>query len=305
MTAVAFDKSFDQIIDPASEPERIATGYQFTEGPVWHSRNHTLTFSDVRGGVMYQWTESGGPKVFRDPSGGANGNTYDRRGGLVTCEHGGRRVSRTDESGAVTTLVDNFEGKRLSSPNDVVTASNGDVLFTDPPYGLRQPDGAIVGQEIPFNGVFRLSAATGRLSVLVDDFERPNGLVLTPDESLLYIADTTQQHVRVFDVRPDGSLGNGRMFAEKIQGDTGGTMGTGGPDGMKLDSRGNLYVAANQVLGVWVFNPAGDLLGQIPLPEPPANLAFGGDGWSTLFGTSRTSVYRVQMKAAGQPVAID
>jgi sugar lactone lactonase YvrE len=300
---ISHDSRFSELVDPQVQVEQIAGGFVFTEGPVWHSRDRTLTFSDVRGQVMYRWTAAAGAMVFRQPSGGGNGNTYDSQGRLLTCEHGNRRVSRTGLDGTVETVADRYQGNRLSSPNDLVCASNGDILFTDPPYGLRQPDGSIRGQEVPFNGVFRVSAAKGEPTVLVDDFDRPNGLVLTPDESLLYIADTARQHVRVFDLR-DGRAANGRVFVENVRGDTAGTMGTGGPDGMKLDSLGNLYVAANTVEGVWVFSPAGNLLGQIPLPEPPANLAWGGDDWRTLFATARTSVYRVPMKVAGQPVVI-
>jgi sugar lactone lactonase YvrE len=296
------DNRLNDLVASDAEPEKIASGYQFTEGPVWHSRDESLIFSDVRGGAMYRWTERGGATVFRQASGVGNGNTYDPQMRLLTCEHEGRRVSRTAADGTVETLVSHYQGKRLSSPNDVICTRSGDVIFTDPPYGLRRPDGTFGPQEIPFNGVFRLSAS-GELKVLVEDFERPNGLVLSQDGARLFIADTAHEHVRVFDVGSDGSLSNGRIFVEGFQAQVGGAA-TARPDGMKLDSLGNLYVAANTAEGVWVFSPQGELLGNIALPETPANLAWGGAGWRTLFVTATTSVYRLPMKVAGQAVPI-
>jgi gluconolactonase len=185
----------------------------------------------------------------------------------------------------------------LNSPNDVVCARNGDLFFTDPPYGLRQPDGSFVGEELPFRGVYRLS--NGSLSVLARDFELPNGLALSEDGSRLFVADTARAHVRVFDVAADGSLRNSRVFASlKHEGHVGRT------DGIKLDERGNLYVAAHIPKAIWVFNPEGELENFIDIGEPPANLAWGGDDWRTLFVTATTSVYRVRMDVAGQPVFV-
>jgi gluconolactonase len=302
MPIVMRDRRFSELVSPDATPERIATGYQFTEGPLWHSRERTLIFSDVRSGVMHRWTDRDGARVFRNPSGVGNGNTYDPQMRLLSCEHEGRRVSRTVADGSVETLVSRYEGKRLNSPNDVICTRDGDVIFTDPPYGLRQPDGTFGPQEIPFNGVYRFSAAGG-LTILVDDFDRPNGLVLSQDGSRMFIADTAHEHVRVFDVGADGSLRNGAIFVEGFAAKVGATA-TARPDGMKLDSRGNLYVAANTIEGVWVFSPEGDLLGTIGLDETPANLAWGGDDWRTMFITATTSVYRLQMNVAGQAVPI-
>ena len=303
MTIVAHDNRLRELVDPDAPIERIATGYQFTEGPVWHSRERTLIFSDVRGGAMYRWTESGGAAVFRNPSGVGNGNTYDRAGRLLTCEHEGRRVSRTAPDGTVETVAGAYEGKRLNSPNDVICTESGDIIFTDPPYGLRQPDGSFLPGELPFNGVFRVAAGSGALTLLVDDFDRPNGLVISADQSRLFIADTAREHIRVFDVGADGKLSNDRVFVEGFAAKIGGAT-PARPDGMKLDSRGNLYVAANTEAGVWVVSPEGELLGEIGLPETPANLAWGGDGWRTMFVTATTSVYRIPMKVAGQPVPL-
>lgn len=303
MAIVAKDARFGDLVDPQAPIDRIATGYQFTEGPVWHLRTRTLTFSDVRGGAMYRWTEAGGAEVFRRPSGFGNGNTYDAAGNLITCEHENRRVSRTAPDGTIGVVADSYQGKRLNSPNDVIIAPNGDIIFTDPPYGLRQPDGSFVGMELPFNGVFRVAAGSGDLTLLIDDFDRPNGLVISDDGLRLFVADTAREHVRVFDVAADGSLSNGRIFAAGFAAQVGAATPSR-PDGMKLDSRGNLYVAANTTEGVWVFSPEGDLIGLIGLPETPANLAWGGDDWRTLFVTATTSVYRLPMKLAGQPLAL-
>ena len=299
MAIEALDGRLEQLVDLNSEPEQIASGCVFTEGPIWHPRERTLIFSDVRTGIMNRWTEQGGVEVFRDASGSgtANGNTYDRLGNLLTCEHAGRRISRTTPDGRIETVVDSFEGKRLNSPNDLICLPNGDIIFTDPTYGLRQADGSIAGQEYAFAGVFRFTPATGTLTVLAEDFDAPNGLAMTADGSKLYVCDTRRQHIRVFDVAEDGSLRNGRVFIEaKHDGRE------GRPDGMKLDSQGNVYLAANSPDGIWVFSPQGELLGFIGVGESPANLAWGGDDWTTMFVTAQTSVYRVQMKVVGQPV---
>lgn len=294
---VVLDERLRALVDPAATAEKIAGGCIFTEGPVWSQQDRSLIFSDVRGDTMYRWTEAGGQTVFRKPSQVANGNTYDRAGNLVTCEHQGRRVSRTLPDGQVDTVVSHYEGKRLSSPNDIVGAPNGDLYFTDPPYGLRRPDGTFGPQEIPFNGVFRISGVDGSITALAKDFERPNGLVISNDGRQLYVDDTERHHVRVFDLGEDGELTNSRVFVAVSHDGT-----VGRPDGMKLDTQGNLYVTANTAEGVWVFAPDGTLLGFIGVPEPPANAAWGGPDDRTLFITANTSVYRLQMKVSGQPL---
>jgi sugar lactone lactonase YvrE len=301
MVTVVADTRLIELVDPNAQPEKIATGYQFTEGPVWDSRDQTLTFSDERDNTMYRWTESGGATTYRKPSQGSNGNTLDGEGCLITCEESARRVSRTKADGSIETIVSHYQGSRLNSPNDVVVTRAGDIIFTDPPYGLRQPDGSIVGQEIPFCGVYRVGSVGGSISVLAEDFERPNGVVLTADDSHLLVADTAQGHVRIFEMTPGGALRNGRILVDQFPGRTG--VGRGPrPDGMKLDSLGNLYVAANSPEGIWVFSPDGDFLGTIGLDETPANLAWGGDDWQTLFVTASKSVYRIPMKVSGQQV---
>jgi gluconolactonase len=296
---VVLDARLEALVDPAATPEKIAGGCVFTEGPLWSHRDNTLTFSDVRGNAMYCWSEATGQQVYRKPSQVSNGNTWDREGNLVTCEHEGRRVSRTYPDGRVETVVGRFEGKLLNSPNDVVGATNGDLYFTDPPYGLRQPDGTFAPGEYGVNGVFRISASDGSLTLVVDDFERPNGIVISLDGRQMYIDDTDRHHVRLFDIGADGGLGNGRVFADITHGST-----VGRPDGMKLDSQGNLYVTANTAEGVWVYAPDGTLLGFIGTPEGPANCAWGGPDNRTLFITACTSVYRLQMKVSGQPIPL-
>jgi sugar lactone lactonase YvrE len=298
-TITVLDPALTKLVNPDAQIQRIATGFQFTEGPVWHSRERHLIFSDIPGDTLYRWTVGQGHRVFRRPSGQANGNTYDRQGQLVTCEHANRRVSRTALDGTVEVLASHYMNKRLNSPNDVICAANGDIYFTDPPYGLRQPDGSFVGQELDFCGVYRVSAADGTVTLLVDDFIRPNGLVLNATETQIFIDDTERHHVRVFDIGTDGALQNGRVFAELTYGEA-----VGRPDGMKMDVEGNLYVAGGTLEGIWVFNSEGRLYGFIRVGEGPANLAWGGDHWRTLFVTARTSVYCVPMRVAGMPVLL-
>lgn len=306
MPVEALDKRLTDLVDPNVTPERIATGYQFTEGPVWHHRERHLTFSDVFGFAMYRWTEKDGASVFRQPSHGANGNTYDRQGRLVTCQHDGR-VTRTNTDGSIETLASQYDGKRLNAPNDVICTAGGDLIFTDPFFALPRADGSMPTRELDFQGIYRLSAHDGRLTLLNRDLDAPNGLVLSADGRTLYVDDSRQANVHAWDVAADGSLSNHRVFCELQRGEMRTT-----PDGMKLDSLGNLYVASNRPEGVWVFAPDGVLLGFIGVgaeknpyrdtPGGPANLAWGGDDWRTLFITACTSVYRLPMRVAGQPV---
>jgi sugar lactone lactonase YvrE len=272
----------------SGQTQRLAGGFQFTEGPVWHPEGHLL-FSDIPGNRIIRWLPGGQVETFREPSGNANGLTLDRQGRLIACEHGNRRVSRTEADGTVAALADRYEGKRLNSPNDVVVRSDGSIYFTDPPYGIRPEQ-----QELPFHGVYRL-APDGTLTLLADDFERPNGLAFSPDERILYIDDTARRHVRAFDVREDGSLARGRLFAELPSSEP------GGPDGMKVDVEGNLYVTSAG--GLWLFAASGRHAGTLPVPEPPpANCAFGGPDRRTLFITDRTSLLSVRTCIPGVPV---
>ena len=279
------DTDLSALVEPG-EPERIATDLEFTEGPVWHPEGYLL-FSDIPANTIYKWTPDGKPEKFRSPSGNSNGLTFDRQGSLVACEHGNRRVSRTEPDGAIVTLADKYQGKRLNSPNDVVVKSDGSIYFTDPPYGV-QPD----QRELDFQGVYRI-APDGTLTLLVDDFDKPNGLAFSPDEKALYVCDTARKHVRAFDVQPDGTLANDRIFVDLS------SKQQHGPDGMKVDVNGNLYVTSGVV---WVFDNTGKHLGDIATPEAAANCAFGGPGNKTLFITARPSVYCVQLKVQGVKV---
>ncbi|MHC4591381.1 MAG: SMP-30/gluconolactonase/LRE family protein [Planctomycetota bacterium] len=262
-----------------SELERVATGFQFTEGPVWLPDGY-LAFSDIPADTIYK-LEGPQPEVFRRPSGNANGLTVANEDRLVACEHGNRRVSLTQRNGSVVALATHYAGKRLNSPNDIVVKSDGSIYFTDPPYGVPEAD-----RELDFQGVYRASP-DGDLTLLADDFVKPNGLAFSPDEKVLYIDDTDQQWVRAFDLRGDGLLENSRVFIPVV----------GRPDGMKVDTEGNVYVAATE--GVWIASAEGEHLHTIAVPERPSNLAFGGPDGRTLYVTARTSVYRIAVKHPG------
>lgn len=271
----------------SGDPERLATGFQFTEGPVWIEEGYLL-FSDIPASRIHKWSPNGGVEVWREPSGESNGLTLDRQNRLIACEHKNRRVSRTKADETVVTLADRYQGKQLNSPNDVVVKSDGTIYFTDPPYGIRPEE-----REQPCNGVYRI-LPDGTLELLADDFDRPNGLAFSPDESILYVDDSPRRHVRAFDVRSDGTLANSRIFADMDH------PQPGSPDGMKIDVEGHLYVAG--ATGVWVFEPDGTLLGVIVPPERPANCAWGDAGRKSLYITARTSLYRVRVKVPGLPV---
>ena len=279
------------LVDSEAQVEQIGTGCVFTEGPIWNAEGDFLLFSDIPANQMKKWSPDSGITTFRQPSGKSNGLTYDKQKHLIACEHANRRVSRTEPDGTVTTIASHYEEKKLNSPNDVVVKSDGNIYFTDPPYGLTAMYGEEGRQELDFQGVYRLSGQ--ELTLLVEDFDRPNGLCFSPDESILYIDDTARMHVRAFDVQPDGTLANGRIFAEE-EGEN------GVPDGMKVDQQGNVYLTGPD--GIWIFDPAGTHLGVIQVPEVTANLGWGGDDWKTLFITATSSIYRIQLKVSGIPV---
>ena len=283
---------FRRIIPGEAAVERLGTGFQFTEGPVWNTKGGYLLFSDIPADRIKKWTPKDGISDYRVPSGKSNGLTFDKRGRLIACEHANRRVSLTEEDGTIVTIASHYEGKKLNSPNDVVVKSDGSVYFTDPPYGLNPVFGTLEEPELPFYGVYRWSPDGDYLSLLVED-SVPNGLAFSPDESLLYIADTEMSHIRVFDVKDDGTATNGRIFAE-IDGEP------LAPDGMKVDSEGNVYVTGAG--GIWVLNPEGKRLGIIRTPELPANLCWGDSDWKTLYLTARTSLYRIRLNITGIPV---
>ncbi len=269
------------VIAPGAKVEKVAGDFGFIEGPVWRKEGYLL-FTDIPRNRIMKWHPKDGVSVFREPSEQANGLAIDAKGRLLACEHKARRVSRTEADGKVTTLVDKFEGKRLNSPNDLAFGRDGSIYFTDPPYGLPQQK---EGKEVDFNGVYRLTPK-GELTALVKDFERPNGIAFAPDRKTLYVADAAKRHVRAFDVKADGSLANDRVFAE-----------VAGPDGMKVDVKGNVYATAQD--GVWVFDKQGKKLGVIATPEKPANCGFGDADSKTLYITARTGLYRIRLQVAG------
>ena len=271
--------------------ERLLSGFQFVEGPAWHPGRKMLVFSDIIGDAMYCWTESGPLEVFRSPSHMANGNVWDREGRLLTCEHATSRLSRSDLDGNYEILASHYEGRELNSPNDVVVRRDGAIYFTDPNAGRGAKYGIARQQQLDFQGVFRIDPASGALTLLVDDFLKPNGLCFSRDESLLFVNDTDRQHIRIFDVREDGRITGGLVWAE-----TGGSE-PGVADGMKVDSLGNLYCCGAG--GIHVFDVDGRRKGVIKIPEVPANFTWGGEALTELFVTARTSVYRMKMKVPG------
>lgn len=288
----AFEPAMRQIVPAEAMVERVAGGLGFTEGPVWVG--DALLFSDIpRSRICRLQFQPEGPVLttYRSPSGNSNGLTLDRSGRLIACEHGNRRVSRTNEDGTIVPLATHYDGKRLNSPNDVVVRSDGSVYFTDPPYGLP---GLKEGKELPFNGVYRITP-DGQLILLVDDFDRPNGLAFSPDEKLLYIDDSPRRHLRVFDVHPDGSITGGKVFADMSH-----SPDRGSPDGMKIAEDGTIFCTGPGA--VWVYRPDGTLLGRIVPPEKPANLAWGNADRRTLFMAAETSVYRIALDVVGLPV---
>ena len=271
----------------SSEAERLATGFVFTEGPLWHPDGFYY-FVDVRKSMFYRLTPGGKPEVLRENTGEGNGTTFDLQGRLIMCEGGNRRITRTGADGKIEVLCDRFEGKRLNRPNDVVCRSDGSIYFTDP--GLRVP---LAERELPYAAIYRIDQS-GAVSMLAD-FEYPNGLAFSPDERTLYVANTRwAQYIHALEIGADGAMVRRRIFADMSSDETDGV-----PDGMKVDVQGRVYCTGPG--GTWVFAPDGTRLGIIRTPEVPANLAFGGPDLRTLFFTARTSVYSLRVKVPGQP----
>ncbi|RUW36984.1 MULTISPECIES: SMP-30/gluconolactonase/LRE family protein [unclassified Mesorhizobium] len=290
MPAHARHSGFDDVVGNAAM-ERLATGYSFIEGPVWHPYEKWLVFSDIPQSRMYRLGNSGEIELFREPSQMANGNTLDRQGRLVTCEHATSRVTRAEPSGATTVLATHYQGKQLNSPNDIVVATGGSIYFTDPTYGRAEFYGVPRSQELPHQGVYRIDGDGARLTLVADDFTQPNGLCFSLDESRLFINDTERGHIRVFGVEANGDLNGGAVWAV-TEGDE-----PGSPDGMKIDSRGNLYCTGPG--GIHVFDASGDLIGVIATPEFCANFTFGDDDLRSLYIAASTSLYRLRVRVPG------
>ena len=284
-------KEFVSLVDPDAPIRQIGSGFEFTEGPIWHPVDHYLLFSDMPGDVRRRWDEAGGVREAMRPSNKCNGMTYDADLNLVICEHATSSLVRLSPDGRREVLASHFEGKELNSPNDVCVRSDGSIYFTDPWFGRMPVYGVERPRELGWQSVFRV-APDGQLHLVVDkrQFDQPNGLCFSPDESRLYVNDTTRAVIRVFDVAPDGSLSHGRLFAQGIQS----SREAGVPDGMKCDAEGNVWVTAPG--GIRVYSPRGAQLGTVRIPEMPANLHWGGSEWRTLFVCATTSVYAVETK---------
>jgi len=288
------DQSFAKYRVNSAAVERLTTGYRWAEGPAWFGDGRYLIWSDIPNNRIMRWDEeTGAVSVFRKPSNYGNGNTRDRQGRLVTCEHDARRVTRTEYDGSITVILDRFDGKPLNSPNDVVVKSDDSVWFSDPPFGiLGNYEGHTAAVELPTN-VYRVDRS-GKATVVVDDIPRPNGLAFSPDESKLYVvvSGRVPREIRVFDVVGD-KLQNGRVFID---------CGQGVPDGFRVDTDGNLWCAwggGEGHDGVAIFNPAGTMIGHILLPERAANLCFGGQKRNRLFICATQSIYALYVNAQG------
>ena len=299
---ITLDPRFEAIRPPMNAAvERLYTGCRWSEGPVWIGDMRSLLWSDILNNRILKWDEETGEvSIFRKPSNNANGNTRDRQGRLVTCEHGGRRVTRTEYDGSIKVILDRYDGKPLNSPNDVVVKSDGSIWFTDPPFGiLGNYEGSQATPELPQN-VYRVDAASGRASVVAGDLRGPNGLCFSPDETKLYLVEsraTPNRLIRVYDVVDGGKrLANDRVFVD---------AGPGTPDGFRCDVDGNLWcgwgMGSPELDGVVVFSPESQLIGRIRLPERCANLCFGGAKRNRLFMAASRSLYSLYVNTQGAP----
>lgn len=304
---VRLDPRLDDLVPRDATVEKVADGFTWLEGPAWNRKGRYLLFSDIPANAIFMWKEGKGVTLFMKPSGytgaepftgrepGSNGLTFDLDGRLVICEHGDRRITRVEEDGQKKTVVDRYNGKRLNSPNDVIFKSNGDMYFTDPPFGLPKAFDD-PGKELPFSGVYRLSV-DGKLTLLTSEIKAPNGLAFSPDEKKLYITDVDPKRSAwlVYDVNNDGTLGSGRVFHSAAEFKK---RWPGDPDGIKVDKQGNVYGAGPG--GVYVFASDGTHLGTIKTGVATANCAWGDDG-SVLYITAGNVIYRIQTltKSAG------
>lgn len=306
---VRLDPRFDKIVPQDAVLERVADGFAWAEGPVWNRAGGFLLFSDVPNNSIIKWKVGEGTSLFLKPSGytgtepftgrepGSNGLTFDSEGRLVFCQHGDRRISRLEKDVSKTILVDNYQGKRLNSPNDLVFKSNGDLYFTDPPFGLPKSFDD-PKKELPFQGVYRFSR-DGKLTLLTTEVKAPNGIAFSPDEKKLYVADSARALWFVFDVKPDGAFSEGRVLFDGAEQSKG---RPGVADSLKVDVNGNIFAAAPG--GLFVLAPDGTLLGRFDLGTATGNCAWGEDG-STLFITSNSILYRIRLNTKGAGTTVD
>lgn len=290
---VVLDDRFGPLHKGSARLEHLFTGCRWAEGPAWFPAHRSLVWSDIPNDRILRWDETTGEVgVFRHPAGYTNGHTVDPQGRLVSCEHGNRRITRTEHDGSITVIADQFEGKRFNSPNDIVVRSDGSIWFSDPPYGIESDyEGHKSEPEIGGNFVYRVDPSTGAVRVVADDFDRPNGLAFSPDEKQLYVTDTgpnAPRHMRVFDVSAEGTLANGRVFAEATN---------GGFDGFRFDDMGNVWTSAAD--GIHCIHPDGTLLGKVLVPEGVANCVFGGAKRNRLFIAATSSLYSIMLAVNG------
>jgi gluconolactonase len=292
--------TLDDLIAPDAEHVQLGAGYLFTEGPAWSVREQALIFSDIPGDTRYRWAGSGAPVAHVTPNAKGNGMVYERAGTYLVCESDTSLVSRFDAAGNRIVVASHFEGRELNSPNDICTRSDDQIYFTDPNYGRwNDTIGLKRDPELDFQAVFRCRPNGSELQPVAprDEFEQPNGLCFSPDESLLYVNDSPRCHIKVFEVAADGSLGPARIF---FSGLGTGAVGASTPDGMKCDALGNIWASGPE--GIWVISPAGEHLGTIPTPEFPGNLCWGGADLRTLFVCSSTTVFSVRTEVASAPL---
>ena len=285
------DHRFEGVVGRSVEFERLATGFVFTEGPLWHRRERYLLFSDMPGDHLRRWSQKDGVTTFRKPCNKSNGLAWDHQGRLIVCEHASSRLTRTETDGTIAVLASHHQGKELNSPNDVVVKSDGAIYFSDPTYGRKEHFGVPREPQLAFRGIYRVAPDGRSLTLLADDFGQPNGLCFSRDEKVLFVNDTDRQHIRAFDVQADGTLANNRIWVKTV-GD-----GAGAPDGMKIDCVGNVYSCGPG--GIHVFGPDATCLGVIKVPEYPANFCWGDDDLKSLFITASKSLYRVRVAVPG------
>lgn len=285
------DPAFERVVGRSVEFEQLATGFIFTEGPLWKQHERFLLFSDMPGDHLRRWSGRDGVSTFRRPCNKSNGLAWDRQGRLLVCEHASSRLTRTEPDGSITVLASHHNGKELNSPNDLAVRSDGAIYFSDPTYGRREHFGVLREPQLTFRGVYCVSPDTSSLTLLADDFGQPNGLCFSHDERTLFVNDTDRQHIRAFDVRRDGTIANSRVWAETVG------EGPGAPDGMKIDSAHNLFCCGPG--GIHVFAPDAKCLGVIRVPEYTANFCWGDDDLRSLFITASTSIYRIHVTVPG------
>ena len=284
----------ERIVSPDAAVTELSSGYGGAdgpaEGPLWWHEGDYLLFSDIHNNRRMKWTAQEGVSLFHEPTNRANGLTRDPQGRLLACEHLTRRVTRMEPDGSITVVASNYRGRRLNRPNDIIVKSDGSIYFTDP--GFPAP-----GMDLDWNGVYHVTPDLGTITLIVWDFSRPNGLAFSPDESILYINDTRRRHIRAFDLEPNGMP---LIATDRVLCDLNGER-EGNPDGMKVDTEGNVYCGGSG--GVWVIDPAGKHLGTINHGAPgTTNVAFGGSDWKTLFYTTRNTLGSVPVNVAGLPV---